>query len=85
MADLRPHTLQYNFGSSYSVLYVHGIQPLLHLGEKLRKLLMEHGDWDGVEANVKQWAEDKNKSKKQGGYVTKQWLMDNRSYTKCLR
>ena len=33
---------------------------------------------------MKQWTEDKNESKKTGGYVTKQWLIDNRSYTKCL-
>ena len=53
-------------------------------GENLRKLLLEHGDWKSVEVTVKQWSEDSNKNQKVGGYVTKQWLMDNRSYTKCL-
>ena len=50
--------------------------------EKLRKLLLQHGGhWDKVEVSVKQWSQNLNSTTQRGGYVTKQWLMDNESYT----
>ncbi|CAE7345303.1 OGG1, partial [Symbiodinium pilosum] len=52
--------------------------------EKLRQLLLQHGSFDKVEVVVKQWAETKRKQKQGGGYVTKQWLMDNRSFDKTM-
>ena len=56
----------------------------IHAGEKLRTLLLQHGSWDRVEMTLKQWTESRNKNQKRGGYVTKQWLIDNRSFTKCF-
>ena len=50
-------------------------------GEKIRQLLVQHGTFDKVEGVVKQWAEQRNQKQRAGGYVTKKWLMDNRSYT----
>lgn len=50
-------------------------------GEKIRKLLLEKGSFDKVEVVVKQWQEQKSREETSGGYVTKQWLMDHKSYT----
>ncbi|CAE7613730.1 unnamed protein product [Symbiodinium pilosum] len=49
--------------------------------EKLRQLLLQHGSFEKVEVVVKQWHEQRKKNKSEGGYHTKQWLMDNRSFT----
>ena len=54
------------------------------LGEKLRALLVAHGSWDKVEVTVKEWHERKKQTKDTGGYKTKQWLMDNRSFSQNL-
>ena len=53
-------------------------------GEKIRKVLMEKGSFDKVEFVVKQWHENKTREETSGGYVTKQWLIDNRSYSASL-
>ncbi|CAE7838196.1 unnamed protein product [Symbiodinium sp. CCMP2592] len=53
--------------------------------EKIRQLLVEKGSFDKVELVVKQWQERKKTEEVAGGYVTKKWLMDNKSYTQCRK
>ncbi|OLQ07323.1 hypothetical protein AK812_SmicGene9282 [Symbiodinium microadriaticum] len=53
--------------------------------EKIRKVLMEKGSFDKVELVVKQWHESKTRDETSGGYVTKKWLMDNKSFTQCRK
>ena len=51
-------------------------------GEKIRKLLLDNGGhWEKVEVAVKQWSQNINTRTQRGGYVTKQWLIDNESFT----
>ena len=57
---------------------------MLNQGERLRKMLLEQGSFEKLEVAVKQWHEKRSKEEAEGGYVTKQWLMDNESYTQCL-
>ena len=45
---------------------------------------MEKGSFDKVELVVKQWHESKTRDETSGGYVTKKWLMDNKSFTQYL-
>ncbi|CAE7938774.1 OGG1 [Symbiodinium sp. KB8] len=40
---------------------------------------MEKGSFDKVELVVKQWHESKTRDETSGGYVTKKWLMDNKT------
>ncbi|CAE7653761.1 OGG1, partial [Symbiodinium pilosum] len=52
--------------------------------ERLRKMLLEQGSFEKLEVAVKQWHEKRSKEEAEGGYVTKQWLMDNESYTQQM-
>ena len=63
----------------------HFLRLSLHVyrsGEKIRQLLLTHGSFEKVEMAVKQWHEERKKNTQEGGYHTKQWLMDNRSFSK---
>lgn len=46
--------------------------------------MLEKGSFEKVELVVKQWHEKKTREEVAGGYVTKKWLMDNKSYTQHL-
>ena len=46
-------------------------------------MVLEQGSWEHVELTVKRWSETRKQELARGGFVTKQWLIDNRSYTKC--
>ncbi|OLQ15069.1 hypothetical protein AK812_SmicGene683 [Symbiodinium microadriaticum] len=52
--------------------------------EKIRKMLVEKGSFDKVELVVKQWHENKTREETTGGYVTKKWLIDNKSFTQTM-
>ena len=47
-------------------------------------MLLQHGSFEKVEAVVKKWHETRDKLQRRGGWVTKQWLIDNRSWDKTL-
>ena len=45
---------------------------------------MKHGNFEKVEGIVKVWKESRDKILRRGGFVTKQWLIDNKSWDKFL-
>ena len=47
-------------------------------------MLLQHGSFEKVEAVVKKWHETRDKLQRRAGWVTKQWLIDNRSWDKTL-
>lgn len=57
---------------------------LTSLGEKLRSLLQEHGDFKSVEIQLSRWSKRVQSDDKKGRWVTKQYLMDEEKYTKTF-
>ena len=54
------------------------------LGEKLRKLLVKHGNFKKVEIAVRRYYERKSRYEKKAGWYTRNVLMEKHSWTKSL-
>ena len=51
-------------------------------GEQLRGLLQKHGNFKDVEIAVQKWTKRTQNDGKEGAWVTKAFLMDQKGYTK---
>ena len=51
-------------------------------GTKLLKMLKECGSFETIEMQLKRWKKNTVNEDKLGGWVTKHWLITQKSYTK---
>ena len=56
---------------------------ILYQGEKLRKMLLEHGSFDAVEIQLKKWKEEKEEEELMGGWHT-QVSLEMENWTECF-